>query len=136
VPLVSAQRRLEVEVVVVLAEAAVGRSRFGSEVEIETGAVLAGAVVGRSRFGSEVEAVTEAVVGRQLPPTEAALAATAICSVVEIPSVGPVVDSALHRSQGTRQQPPRSPALQQEPVKHTHRAIFTVGNTPQLGVCI
>lgn len=119
VPLVSAQRRLEVEAVVVFAEAAVGRSGFGSEVEfeagvvlagtavdksgfgseveVESGVVLAGVAVGRLRFGFEVEAVIEALVGRQLPPTEAALVAAVICNAGEIPAVGPAADSALRR---------------------------------------
>lgn len=158
VPLVSAQRRLEIEAVVVLAEAAVGRSMFefevefeagvviagtavgksgfGFEVEAEAGTVFAGAAVGRSRFESEVEAVTEALVGRQLLPAEAALAAVTICIVEELLSVVPAVDPVLRTSRGKMQQPPRSPVLQPEPVKYTHNAICSVANTPRLGVCI
>lgn len=127
---------VDFEAGVVLAGTVVGKSGFGSEVEAGAGTVLAGAAVGRSRFESEVEAVTEALVGRQLPPVEAALAAATICIAEEISSVDPAVDPALHRSRGMRQQPPRSPVLQPEPVTHTHRVIFTVVNTPRLGVCI
>lgn len=157
-PLVSAQRRLEVEAVVVLAEAAVGRSLFefevefeagvviagtavdksgfGSEVEAGAGTVFAGAAVGKSMFESEVEVVTEALVGRQLLPAEAALAAATICIAEELSSVDPAVGPAPHTSRGKRQQPPRSPVLQPEPVTCTHHAICTIANTPRLGVCI
>lgn len=101
VPLTSERRRLEVE-----AEAAFGKSGFGSEVEFEVefeaGVVLAGAAVDRLKSGSEVEVVTEVLAGRRLPPTEVVLVATTVCSAEEITSVGPAVAPALYRSRGER----------------------------------